>query len=1089
MRHRILVIGIATLLAFVVLGLTFLAGESAPRKTESQTPVAPGSTPLGFDSSRATSRITQRFTPVTDAKEYRFEKLNRKGQLLQLFGQSLTPLPEGVSAVLKPMVRLHSSSHRVLEIKADRGSFIAPENQPRSGEFSDNVVLTIYESPRSRNVDLSPESKDVKLRAYLQDARFDLQLGQIDSNGIVHLTSDRVDFRGRGLSLTYNELRGRLDRLEVPQGRQLRIKTQNPKSPAATQPQTQAASMPGNKSETEGVPLEPLQFYRARIEQRVRIKSPELQADGQMLELIFSLNTRSRKEMFEDAGFSGSTPAPAPAPNSKPSTTQPEPAAPLIVPQGSLQRSINSFLLGSEAVAAETSEESLPTGLGPSLAPISPDDLIITWDGRLLVEPEDSATAMDLRVAEDFYVALSGRPARIVTARQELITLTQFDYLSHGRRVRLTGDQQIPLVIDSPQLGGVLRGQRLTLFQSEGTGELVGAGSLKAYTDTPLGERAAVNRQGLPPGSVVTWQERLDLTFYLRDDARMRRSDPNQIRALRSISFVGDVSIDSPEFDLRAERLGIGLDEPEVAPSTSPNAAALARNNRAAFGGQKQTVNSIKASGSVKIANRSSEASKQLAIESEDLVVDLQKNKRGQVEPRRLIAGGNVRSVQAGRVLNANYLDVFLDPQPESSATRTATTAPASSGALGQLSDTKVAIRYLLARENVHVELDNPAVVVDCNRLVADVEADQLELFGWDDRPAKLTHAHGSLAGPYIVMGQRDQTAHAFGPGTFTFTQQHELNKSPVTMKVDFAQVLHFDNRQGYAHFLGQVFAQGGSGRDSSTLRCEDLKIEFTPLGERAPLPRQVGIKALGTNRTSGAFLSSGDRALRTLTARTGVVLTAQQTNEAGSEVLTRLRIEGPMLTFDNSKEQMQIVGPGMMLTEDYRQVNPLGQRNAVAFNAGGATLFTWQGMMLADFFNNDLRLEEKVAIMHRAIGARKPVQIDAQKFWADMESSGGIGGFVGKNTVKPRLMSVLADGNVRFLTEDAAVFTDHMRYTGTTQEVKLFSDAGRLTRMQIEGQPAESRAQAFKAQFRDGRLSRIEIDRPEPGPVPVPRR
>ena len=132
----------------------------------------------------------------------RFEKLNKKGQLLQLFGQSLTPLPEGVSAVQKPMARLHSSQSRVLEIKADRGSFIAPENQPRSGEFSDNVVVTVYESPRGRNVDLSPESKDIKLRAYLQDARFDLQLGQIDSNGLVHLTSDRMDFRGRGLSMT-----------------------------------------------------------------------------------------------------------------------------------------------------------------------------------------------------------------------------------------------------------------------------------------------------------------------------------------------------------------------------------------------------------------------------------------------------------------------------------------------------------------------------------------------------------------------------------------------------------------------------------------------------------------------------------------------------------------------------------------------------------------------------------------------------------------------------------------------------------------------------------------------------------------------
>jgi lipopolysaccharide export system protein LptA len=1120
MRQRVLLVGFACLLAVVVLGLTLLTNETGSKRHTEVNPSTNPASPLpGFDPTRATSRINRSFNPVSDAKEYRFERLNRRGQLLQVFGQSLTPLPQGVSSVVKPMARLHSTPTRVLEIRADRGTFVAPENQPRSGEFSDNVVLTLFEGPKNRALDFSEESKDIKLRVYLQDARFDLELGQVDSNGPVHLTTERADFRGTGLSLTYNELRSRVERLEIARGQQLRVKPGAARDTTAAAANTQPATRPAGKTTNAAKPTrdEPAQFYRARLEQRVRVRSPDVQAEGDRLELCFSLNTRTRRDVFEEAGFG--TPPGSPAPgNSSPSpttspATKPQPLDPSPQTLDPTPDPSTVTLAAASGPPAAVPEDPLPVTLGATLAPVGPEDLIITWTGKLTVDPEDNPAALDLLSPEDIYLSMNGRPTRIVTPRQEILTVAAFDYASSNRRIRLTGDAQFPLVFDSTALGGVLTAQGMTLHQAQGTGQIVGPGTLRSHGSSSVNPLFADNntqgdltfsgKSGLPRGSTVAFKDALDLTFFLREPGSLSRTDPALIRALRSATFRGDVAIHSPDFDLQSDTLAIGLEEPTLAPTTTT--ATTRRSRTAARPVQKQAINSIHASGNVRVANRSPIPQKQLTVESDDLLVDLQRSASGNVEPRRLIATGNVLATQPGRLLKSGYLDVFLDPldkskTPGSTPGKSPSTSPATAPAPDN--DLRLSIRSLVAKENVHIDLDNPLVSVDCDRLSADIDADQLELFGWADKPATLTHNSGTLVGPYIVMGQRDQTAHVVGPGSFSYTQSTALpgraktGSHAMEMTVTWADTMHFDNRAGFAHFLGKVKASGKSTRDTSTLVCDDLKLEFSPLPERDPTRRTAPVSRASAATRPALFVGSSERALRNATAAGSVILTGTQTAEGTTDVNTRLRIEGPLITFDNAREQMQVIGAGKMLTEDYRKIVPVVDPGAGgvagmggAFNAGGATLFTWGNLMTADFLNNDLRLGDKVQVVHRAIGANKPVQIDAQRLWADMESAGGIGGWVSKNAPKPRLMSVLADGAVRLLTQDATVFTDHLKYTGLTQEIKLTSDAGRLTRMQFDGQPNEARSPAFKAQFREGRLTRVEIERPEPGPISAPRR
>ena len=316
MFERIVVIGSATVLAALVLFLTLLSEPSAPKSAK-----RPINDPLNvdlipeFDPNRTSSKID----PRGRAKKYRISSVNSRGQLVELYGDTVTPLPDGVTRVTAPGARVHLAPSRALGIRAEQGTILAPDNQVRSGDFVGDVVLTLFDA-MNRRVDMSPSSPDAKLHVYLHDAQFDMELGHIESDNDVHMIGPRVDFRGVGLDMTYNEKRRRIDRLEITRGRSLRFTpqpegvagsddedTEAPSLAATTDPGTNAVEE--NEAPSSGSdPLEeqtddtttavdtaidtnrPIQYYRARFEDHVRIQGQHATIETDRLDVVFSFD-------------------------------------------------------------------------------------------------------------------------------------------------------------------------------------------------------------------------------------------------------------------------------------------------------------------------------------------------------------------------------------------------------------------------------------------------------------------------------------------------------------------------------------------------------------------------------------------------------------------------------------------------------------------------------------------------------------------------------------------------------------------------------------------------------------------------------
>ncbi len=616
-----LVIGSATALAAAVLVFTLLIEAppyEAPRPQAIDDPLDPAL--IGqFDPDQLSGDLD----PRGQVEKYRVNSHNSKGQLIELFGDSLSPQPFGVTQVKNPGARIHLTGSRVLEMLAEEGKIVAPDNEPRSGDFSGRVALSLFESPPGRAPQISEDSDDLKLRVDLTDARFDMELGQIESHGPVHLTSRRVDFRGTGLNLLYNDRQRHLDRLVVDRGRSLRFKPSDLKGDlslatnAAATDGTVAASQPspdpspppprspgprGDDSRDETLslppttPTEPPRFYRARFEDHVVIRARDASIEADRLEVVFSLDAKpvndgdgllkqiSSRVLKPGRGF-GHVPDLKPAivttSSREAAGDRPFEASPLPHGRGSLSRMgdahVNEvFIWPSPPVGAPSlwlaSLSMALTAQGPaggadlasdrSLIAHDADDVIITWSGRLVIEPEDSPP-IDLAGPEDLLIQLVGRPVRMKTPRGQLVLAASAEYTSSEGRLRMIGSVNQPLRVESPQLG-VLTGRRLEFDRSRGFGVVLGPGrligSVAGIDESPAGSSGS-QAQSLRRGS-ITWNDRMELTLFPWEDDSDQVDPPKSLHAVQEAVFRGVVGVRHPQFDVTSDQLVVRFKPP-----------------------------------------------------------------------------------------------------------------------------------------------------------------------------------------------------------------------------------------------------------------------------------------------------------------------------------------------------------------------------------------------------------------------------------------------------------------------------------------------------------------------------------------------
>lgn len=827
------------------------------------------------------------------------------------------------------------------------------------------------------------------------------------------------------------------------------------------------------------------QFYRAELKDAVRVNvgqgdRQQMEMTGEALAAVFSLGGGEDEQELETEA---ETDAPVDAPPSaEPSASTDATADAAVDAPATLSTPSPGPRPAGDAALADESGEHTPVDdapTAPGLFTLGPEDVLVTWTGPLLLLPLDEAPA-DFADADDVSLALTGSPAMVRTDSDETIQGRTIDYLASAGRLRAHGEEDQAVQLASPELG-MLTGRGLVINQSAGTGSVTGPGTL----------RAAVEDDALPSDSDddmsrdlrIAWQDRLDLAFHVgapnqsddTDASRLARS--GRIRALRSAQFHGEVQTRHPRFDLNSEMQRIVIDEPTD-------------------DGDRAVLRRIDAAGDVHLRARP-EHDDPLELEAETLAIDLDADAVGDVQPRRVVAAGAVRTSQPGQRLSAQRLELQFGERAavepagdEASDVEAAETAAADDEpadvAMFDVDRRGAGLERMIATGEVHVELDDPATELTGHRLVADAAADQLELTGLEGEQAYVVRDDGVLAGEQIVMRRSDQTLHVDGAGWFD--AQLAVDDPADQLRVNWQRAMHYDDRSGHARFLGRVRAATRDGATTARLTSDDLQLQLTEVD--------------GASVDDGL---TGNRRIQTASARGEAEFVAEQRDPTTGKLRTRMTMRGPLMSFDHASEQVQVVGQGRMLIEDRRPDEAAASDSpaddeaddeplpGVQFSGRGDTLFEWSRQLTLDAADNTVLMEGDVQMVHRprtaADAEPKIVQLDSETLFADLTGAGGLdqwaGGAASEVGGEPELRLVRADGSVRVLYDNGRniVRSDHLQYTAEDQIVRLWADEGRLVRIQRHDQPTDF---PFEEGFWNLETDAFDARRLGPGIVPI---
>lgn len=1060
MIRRVLITIAATAAAAAIL-LWTLSVEHDPKEVEASELIVPLQLPAGADLAQGTD------DGVVVADGARFTLKTDDG-FVDMETDTYKPLPDGAARMTNLRARIYGERNRVVTVRGDNALIYAPDDKPQNGSLEGNVEFRAYDDPSN----ILPGSPHERLRCFLDEVRFDRELGHVESHSPVHLSSPRFALSGTGLNMHYSELDGRIERLSGFKSGRLRLPPTYSHETAATEPNSSAASSP-----TPGTPAPP-RYYRATFSDNVVIRSGDTTIHADRLHVVFAQERGTSDGSLLDR--IGRTLSPSHRPVGPQSAEASMAWSPVPSVHSALAATVVQAALAAIALQAATD----PRG---SMLPDSDHDVTITWSGRLLVEPvphDDPRIAL-VSGPDEALVTLTGQPLRIETDRHDVIRASRATYQTrHGTLIldqtpEGGGDGQVK--IDSPSMGAQIRAPRIVMRQQQRTATVQGPGMIRAFDEPGLvdamspGKTLTGPMRRLPAGMDITWTDVLDLRFFDTTGNPAATRTAFEIAALRDVRFRGNVEVHHPSFDLKSDRLGIDLD-----PRTADG---------------MQSVRRIDANGTVHIVARNEADQGTLDLVADELAVHLSSRGNGSVEPNRIEARGGATPLVAryeGRVLTAGLLDVMLEAVPVAppetirpggddasvavvdmtSAGSYAAEAPVLEPAADEpdhqpgpgpdtlqapatAAEVKIGIRLLLAERDVRIRIPEKDAYVQADRVVADLAARRLELFGSKGRQARLDRPDGALAGQYIEMIEANETVRVIGPGQAMFFETpvamlgHEeappnvRNAADSQLRATWSGSMQFDSRLGLAQFVKKAVLLSASETDTAHLAADDIRVEFSDaegVASTAPAPDRRPADLMGQARV-----------IRSLEAVGNVVFLSESRPDA---VLTSsAQIKGNLLRFVNVTERIQVEGPGTLVFLDQRPADEAPPVQRAAFRGTGKTLFQWQGGLTLDAHHNDMLIRDAVRMTHLPAGDDELLMLDCQQLLADLEATGGMTAWMGQDMPQPDVRSVKADHNVVIINGRRKITTDHMLYTHANRLVSLEADAGWST--QITGPPS----------------------------------
>lgn len=1089
--------------------VTGVPTEQRPPDIEQGEEVDPGFRPSGVAVSERS--IIQRTDPETGELEQEF------------FYDQLTPREEGVFDMVNPQARLYLSPTRVISLRSRSGRFIAPDNHPQSGQFSDEVVITVFETEPGEKLDLSPQSPHRMLQIELEEAEFDTLLGEIRSGSDVVVTTpatDQVEFAGRGLTLLYNELERRIEYMRITYGRSLRYRPPQEDDDSADAEQEPVADA------TDEADADELQFYQLTFEQDIVAETADNRIEADRLVAFFSLDRAT-------GAAAARRPTPTPARHAAGRTGDLRGLGrtmltlPLVLPSG-----------GSAAPPLAQDEPETPTPRldsaetePPAPEPVTTDelreagdneDLVMTWTGNMVMVPVDH-TPPQMGGGDDVFVQFEGRPVRVRLAGGEELVSRSLRYSELSGEVEAIGNASHPMRISSPRIGRATA-SRLTMNLDEGHARLAGAGSIR--TDS-LGEEndgeddADNDSRGLPNNFAASWSDQVDIYFASTDEG------PSEIE---SATFAGDVHVRDDQFELFSETLATRFGR---GPGSEEDASPQ--------------LQEVQAEGDVSVTlDDGSIAARWLRIETEA-------DADGRLRPARLLAEGDVRIIDARQQIHAGQLAVMLEAtddngEGEGEGDQALPFAPVgdegegdSEGRSGRIGG--VAVRHLDAREDVRLLLGD-GMIARGDQITADAASSEAHLRGEPVILSRYTPGEEEdadaeplteLRVPELFLEDEGRLAYADGSGVFTYLEPAtEAGQLDQRVRVNWSRRMQYDDATQTIEVHGQVVAEAEDGpTELNRLTSRMLSLELVDpavlaeaKGESTDSAEAEADDGDGDGDASDEegmdAMMGGERQLHRLVARGDAVLEGTRwADETRNRVLTRFRVAGPELRFDNVRSVARVEGNGSLLVEDYRpaddpvpgeedapaadeSADPAATEDATAdataddtnapdaeadaedaesedptpaapLSGRGATLFTWTDELELDEAEADMRMIGRVRMTHRPMGGDDVVELRTDSLVADMESMRGLSAMGMSDVDSMNINHIAANGNVQVHDAERMITAGQLYYDGPARTILLQRGEQRNVQVIRVDQPRPLRASEILWNLTDDTLEILD--------------
>lgn len=922
------------------------------------------------------------------------------------------PIGEGRRRLDNPESWIFLKDGRVIQITADFATMLMPDpNQPpESGTLEGHILIQSFESIDTDEPTLTA--------SFDEPLEFERRYLRLRSAGHFQISSSAFDFAGSDLTLILNELRDRVELIDVVQGDQIVLhlnnqtskkssEQSNPKPDAQpiestaadpmTTTSTQAANSPV-QSTPESTPAQVLStllsmYHIVLDDQVVASVSSDGSSSGSVnadhLELWVALTEGNLPEnAIKDIAFvqtkrvADSTPTT----DSTPSST-PAPASPAL------------------ANAGTQTNESVQAG---NLEAI--DDLVITWSGKMSLRPidgdkpaqlVDNALALRLTANEDAGIIFD-IPAQQLTGQAFAAT-----YLASKGVLELESAQTQAGIIkfDSLQTG-TLNATTLAADLSTGIIKLDGRGSIKTIAQDPTNPDSEAS---------IQWKNRAEFNIAMDQQSnamtdRLKRAyfDGNVI-ARQDGNTIGARTLDAA---FNAER---------------PSAIAL----------EHITMTE----GVLSSANRS-------IISGSELIVELAPSSvTNSITPLSLTAIGKVLARTPEQLLKTDHLIVEMMEDGAG----------------------KIAVQYANAQGSVRYT-DSQRSTARADALEADGVNETMVLLG---SPAQVGQGGSTIVGENIALNARTRGIEVLGPGSFDHDialQADDANSNKTGhIHTTWKGSMRFDDAIGTVvceEDVKMVSTPDAYTRD--TIEAHRAIIKLSPMPTRDPIagkPRDTSKRTLLSARLSGHAPAGQDPIPATIESR------SYDQNDL-ERVTGLIYLEGSDIIADNRAQTLEVPAPGTLLILDRTQADSTSASDANGKTGDGLTRFTWQGKMRLDRAAGNASFANQVLVRQKTISTGKVASITTDQLDARFE--------IGQQDQEQatRLLGIDAIGSVRFLYEGKELLADSAIYDAITDSLFASAIDKKLVTLYDDSQPAPLSAKTMSWKLEQ---DRIEINAPSP--------